>query len=226
MSDTVTIQATKREQSGKGFARSLRRAGKIPAVVYGHGYEPVSITLDGIVLNKMFQPGHEDAAEFQLIDLKIDSDGSPIENKVMIKDIQRHPLQQHIEHIDFFAVKMDEPIVAPVHIRLHGKPEGVKLGGILRHILREIEVKSLPADIPSHIDLEIEHLQVGDSIHVSDLQVPENVNVLTDSSAAVVNIMLPTVIEEPEEEEGLEEGLEEGQEETAESTGETEPAAE
>jgi len=226
MSDTVTIQATKREQSGKGFARSLRRAGKIPAVVYGHGYEPVSITLDGIVLNKMFQPGHEDAAEFQLIDLKIDSDGSPIENKVMIKDIQRHPLQQHIEHIDFFAVKMDEPIVAPVHIRLHGKPEGVKLGGILRHILREIEVKSLPADIPSHIDLEIEHLQVGDSIHVSDLQVPENVNVLTDSSAAVVNIMLPTVIEEPEEEEGLEEGLEEGQEATEESTDESAPAAE
>jgi len=226
MSDTVTIQATKREQSGKGFARSLRRAGKIPAVVYGHGYEPVSITLDGTVLNKMFQPGHEDSAEFQLIDLKIDSDGSPIENKVMVKEIQRHPLQQHIEHIDFFAVKMDEPIVAPVHIRLHGKPEGVKLGGILRHILREIEVKSLPADIPSHIDLEIEHLQVGDSIHVSDLQVPENVNVLTDLSAAVVNIMLPTVIEEPAEEEGLEEGLEEGQEETAESTGETEPAAE
>ena len=224
MSDTVTIQATKREQSGKGFARSLRRAGKIPAVVYGHGYDPVSISLDGIVLNKMFKPGHEDAAEFQLISLQIDSDGKQLETQVMIKEIQRHPLQQHIEHMDFFAVKMDEMIVAPVHIRLHGKPEGVNLGGILRHILREIEVKSLPADIPSHLDLEIGHLLVGDSIHVSDLEVPENVQILTDSAAAVVNIMLPSVIEEDKEEE--EEELEEGQEETGESTEETAPAAE
>ena len=199
MSDTVTIQATKRERSGKGFARSLRRAEKIPAVVYGHGYKPVSITLDGHVLNKMFKPGHEDAAEFQIIQLQIDSDGKQVEKKVMIREIQRHPLQQHIEHIDFFAVKMDEPIVAPVHIRLHGKPEGVKLGGILRHILREIEVKSLPADIPSHIDLDIEHMQIGDSIHVSDLQVSEKVQVLTDPAAAVVNIMLPTVVKEDEE---------------------------
>ena len=223
MSDTVTIQATKRDGSGKGFARSLRRSAKIPAVVYGHGYDPVSITLDGIVLNKMFKPGHEDSAEFQIISLQIDSDGTQTDTQVMIKEIQRHPLQQHIEHVDFFAVKMDEPVVAPVHIRLHGKPEGVNLGGILRHILREIEVKSLPADIPSHLDLEIGHLLVGDSIHVSDLQVPENVQILTDSAAAVVNIMLPSVIEEEKEEE---EEQEEGQEETGESTGETEPAAE
>jgi len=229
MSDTVTIQATKRERSGKGFARSLRRSEKIPAVVYGHGYDPVSITLDGIVLNKMFKPGHEDTAEFKLISLQIDSDGAQTETQVMIKEIQRHPLKQQIEHIDFFAVKMDEAIVAPVHIRLHGKPEGVKLGGILRHIIREIDVKSLPADIPSHLDLEIGHLLVGDSIHVSDLQVPENVQVLTDPAAAVVNIMLPTVIEEEveeEQEEGLEDGQEEGQKETGESTGDTAPAAE
>jgi len=225
MSDTVTIQATKREQSGKGFARSLRRSEKIPAVVYGHGYKPVSITLDGIVLNKIFKPGRENAAEFQIINLQIDSDGAQTETKVMIKEIQRHPLQQHIEHVDFFAVKMDEPVVASVHIRLHGKPEGVKLGGILRHILREIEVKSLPADIPSHLDLEIGHLLVGDAIHVSDLDVPENVQVLTDLSAAVVNIMMPSVIKDDEEEE-QEEGLEEGQEETGESTGETAPVAE
>ncbi len=224
MSDSVTIQATKREQSGKGFARSLRRAGKIPAVVYGHGDDSVNITLDGTVLNKMFKPGRQGGAEFQLISLQIDTGEAQIENKVMIKEIQRHPLQQHIEHMDFFAVKMDEPVVASVHIRLHGKPEGVNLGGILRHILREIEVKSLPADIPSHLDLEIGHLLVGDSIHVSDLQVPENVQILTDSAAAVVNIMMPSVIEEDEEEE--EEELEEGQEETGESTGETEPAAE
>jgi len=225
MSDTVTIQATKREQSGKGFARSLRRSEKIPAVVYGHGYKPVSITLDGIVLNKMFKPGVENAAQFQIISLQIDSDGAQTETQVMIKEIQRHPLQQHIEHVDFFAVKMDELVVAPVHIRLHGKPEGVKLGGILRHILREIEVKSLPADIPSHFDLEIGHLLVGDAIHVSDLEVPENVQVLTDLSAAVVNIMMPSVIKDDEKEE-QEEGQEEGQEETGESTGETAPAAE
>jgi large subunit ribosomal protein L25 len=175
MSETITIQATKRDRSGKGYARSLRRADKIPAVVYGHGYAPVSITVDSTIVNKMFKPGSEGDAEYQLFNLKIEGDTAKAAKKVMIKELQRHPLQQHIEHIDFFAVKMDEPVVAPVPIRLHGKPEGVKLGGILRHILREIEVKSLPADIPPHIDLDIEHMQVGDSIHVSDLKVPENV---------------------------------------------------
>lgn len=199
MSDIITIQASKRERSGKGYARTLRRAEKIPAVVYGHGYEPVSITLDGNVLNKMFKPGNEDAAEYQLFLLQIESGGALIEKQVMVKKIQRHPMQQNIEHVDFFAVKMDEPIVAPVHIRLHGKSEGVKLGGILRHILREIEVKSLPADVPSHIDLDIEHMQIGDSIHVSDLQVPEKVHILTDPAAAVVNIMAPLADKAPAE---------------------------
>lgn len=196
MSDIITIQASKRERSGKGHARTLRRAEKIPAVVYGHGYEPVSITLDGNILNKMFKPGNEDAAEYQLFRLQIESEGALLEKQVMVKQIQRHPLQQNIEHVDFFAVKMDEPVVAPVHIRLHGKPEGVKLGGILRHILREIEVKSLPADVPSHIDLDIEHMQIGDSIHVSDLQVSGKVHVLTDPAAAVVNIMAPVAEKE------------------------------
>lgn len=199
MSDIITIQASKRERSGKGYARTLRRAEKIPAVVYGHGYEPVSITLDGNVLNKMFKPGNEDAAEYQLFMLQIESEGALIEKQVMVKQIQRHPLQQHIEHVDFFAIKMDEPIVAPVHIRLHGKSEGVKLGGILRHILREIEVKSLPADVPSHIDLDIAHMQIGDSIHVSDLQVSGKVHILTDPAAAVVNIMAPVAEKAPAE---------------------------
>lgn len=199
MSDIITIQASKRERSGKGNARTLRRAEKIPAVVYGHGYEPVSITLDGNVLNKMFKPGNEDAAEYQLFMLQIESDGALIDKQVMVKQIQRHPLQQNIEHVDFFAIKMDEPIIAPVHIRLHGKSEGVKLGGILRHILREIEVKSLPADVPSHIDLDIEHMQIGDSIHVSDLQVSEKIVILTDPAAAVVNIMAPVAEKVPAE---------------------------
>ena len=212
MSDTVIIQATRRDLSGKGPARALRRAEKIPAVVYGHGYDPVSITLDGTVLNKMFRPGHEDAAELQIISLQIEGEKGQTETKVMIKDIQRHPLQQHIEHIDFFAVKMDEPIVAPVHIRLHGKPEGVKLGGILRHIIREIEVKSLPDNIPAHLDLEIEHLQIGDSIHVSDIEVPENVQVLTDPSAAVVNVIAPTVVKEEAETGETAEAAEEAEE--------------
>ncbi len=199
MSEIITIQATKRDRSGKGYARSLRRADKIPAVVYGHGYAPASITVDATVVNKMFKPGSEGDAEYQLFNLKIEGDTAKAAKKVMIKELQRHPMQQNIEHIDFFAVKMDEPIVAPVHIRLHGKPEGVKLGGILRHILREIEVKSLPADVPPHIDLDIAHMQVGDSIHVSDLKIPENVQLLTDSSAAVVNIMAPAVVKEDDE---------------------------
>ena len=101
-----------------------------------------------------------------------------------------------IIHIDFFAVHMDEKIVAPVHVKIVGKAEGVKMGGVLRHILREITVKSLPTDIPPHIEVDVTKLGIGDSIHVRDLALPPTVQVLTDPEAAIVNVLAPTVQKE------------------------------
>jgi large subunit ribosomal protein L25 len=195
MSQTITITATSREGAGKGVNRKLRTKGLIPAVVYGHHYDPVSLSVNATEMDKMFRPGHEDMQDYQLYKLVVTGTESK-ETMVVIKDIQRDPIKEKIRHIDFFAVRMDEKIVAPVHVRIMGKSIGVKNGGILRHLLHEIKVKSLPADVPPHIDIDVTAMEIGDSVHVKDLQVPANVQILTDAEAGVVNIMAPIVAKE------------------------------
>ena len=195
MSQTITITATSRQGAGKGVNRKLRAKGIIPAVVYGHHYDAVSICVDAVAVNKMFRPGHEDMQDYQLYKLVVQGKDAR-ETMVVIKDIQRDPIKEQIRHIDFFAVRMDEKIVAPVHVRIIGKSIGVKNGGILRHLLHEIKVKSLPADVPPHIDIDVTAMEIGASVHVKDLKVPPNVQILSDSEAGVVNIMAPIVIQE------------------------------
>ena len=195
MTQTSTITASVREGAGKGVSRKLRASGLIPAIVYGHHYKPVSLFVNAAEMDKMFRPGHEDMQDYQLYRLAIQGSAEK-ETMVMIKDIQRDPVKEKIRHMDFFAVRMDEKIVAPVHIRISGKAAGVKNGGILRHLMHEIKVKSLPADIPPHIDIDVTDLEIGDSIHVKDLQVPDTVQVLTELDAGVVSIMAPIVAKE------------------------------
>lgn len=203
MSQTITITASARDGAGKGVNRKLRAQGSIPAVVYGHHYKPVSVCINALKMNRMFRPGHEDMQDYQLYNLVIEGSDTP-DAKVVIKDIQRDPIKDTIQHIDFFAVRMDEEIVATVHIRLHGKAIGVKNGGILRHLIHEIKVKSLPADVPPHIIIDVSSMDIGESLHVKDLQVPQNVQILTDEEAGVVNIMAPIVAKEETAEEAAE----------------------
>jgi large subunit ribosomal protein L25 len=195
MSQTITITATPRQGAGKGVNRKLRSKGIIPAVVYGHNYDAVSLCIDSGEMNKMFRPGHEDMQDYQLYKLVINGSETR-ETMVVIKNIQREPIKEQIRHMDFFAVRMDEKIIAPVHVRITGKSIGVKNGGILRHILHEIKVKSLPADVPPHIDIDVSAMEIGASIHVKDLQLPANVQIISDAEAGVVNIMAPTVVKE------------------------------
>jgi large subunit ribosomal protein L25 len=195
MSQTITITASSRTGAGKGVNRKLRTKGLIPAVVYGHHYDPVSLSVNATEMDKMFRPGHEDMQDYQLYKLVVTGTDSK-DTMVVIKDIQRDPIKDKIQHIDFFAVRMDEKIIAPVHVRIIGKSIGVKNGGILRHLLHEIKVKSLPADVPPHIDIDVTAMEIGDSVHVKDLHVPGNVQILTDAEAGVVNIMAPIVAKE------------------------------
>ena len=195
MSQTITITATSREGAGKGVNRKLRAKGVIPAVVYGHNYKPVSLCVNALEMDRMFRPGHEDMQDYELYKLVVEGAGAK-ETMVVIKDIQRDPLKDRIRHIDFFAVRMDEKIIAPVHVRIIGKAIGVKNGGILRHIIHEIKVKSLPADVPPHIDIDVSAMEIGDSIHVKDLKVSPNVQILSDPEAGLVNIMARIVAKE------------------------------
>lgn len=194
MAQTVTIQAEKRTATGKGAARQLRQAGRVPAVIYGHGREAEPLTLGAHALKQAL---HGIAAESTIIDLEID--GTPV--KTLIREIQRHPFKPQIMHVDFYEIHAGEKITLSVPIRLVGVAEGVKnQGGTLDQVMREVEIEVLPSDIPDRVDLDVTALEIGDSLHVSDLTIP-NAEILEEPDATVCSVVAPRVEEEPEVEE-------------------------
>jgi large subunit ribosomal protein L25 len=190
MAVTATISARAREGIGKGAARTSRREGRIPGVLYGHGEESVSLSVDANELQKLV---HSISIENTIVDLDMGK-GEPY--KVLIREVQRHPFRDEFIHIDFFHVAMDEKIQVEIPIVLLGTPTGVKnKGGVMDHQLRELEVFCLPGNIPEKVELDVSHLDIGDSIHVSDITLPD-VEILTDLDRSVVAVLAPTVIEE------------------------------
>jgi large subunit ribosomal protein L25 len=127
---------------------------------------------------------------------------------VLVKELQRDPVRGRPLHSDFYLVELDKKVEVSVPIRLLGRPEGDELGGILDHPLREIELECLPRAIPESVDLDVSGLQVGQSIHVRDLELPEGVSVRTDGNLAVASVITPAVVEEPVAEEEVAEGEE------------------
>ncbi|MGH7566658.1 MAG: 50S ribosomal protein L25/general stress protein Ctc [Gemmatimonadota bacterium] len=189
MAATATISAKTREGRGKGAARTSRRAGRIPGVLYGHGEESVPLSVDANELQRLV---HAISIENTIVDLDMGA-GEPY--KVLIRELQRHPFRDEFVHIDFFHVAMDEMIQVEIPIVLMGTPTGVKnKGGVMDHQLRELEVFCLPGSIPEKIELDVSNLDIGDSIHVSDIQLPD-VEILTDLDRSVVAVLAPTVIE-------------------------------
>ena len=167
MATTATITARSRDSRGKGAARQTRREGRIPGVLYGHGEDSVPLSVDANELHKLV---HTISIENTIVDLDLGS-GEPY--KVLIRELQRHPFRDEFVHIDFFHVAMDEQIQVEVPIVILGTPTGVKnKGGVLDHQLRELEVFCLPGNIPEKVELDVSHLDIGDSIHVSDIQLP------------------------------------------------------
>jgi large subunit ribosomal protein L25 len=193
MATTATISAQTREGRGKGAARTSRREGRIPGVLYGHGEESVSLSVDAGELQKLV---HTISIENTILDLDI-GEGEPY--KVLIRELQRHPFRDEFVHIDFFHVAMDEKIQVEIPIVLVGTPTGVKnKGGILDHQLRELEVFCLPGSIPEKVEIDVSDLDIGDSVHVNEIQLPD-VEILTEPDRAVVAVLAPTVVEVEEE---------------------------
>lgn len=197
MATEAQIKAATREETGKGAARSLRRDGKVPGIVYGHGEDSVAVAVDA---GELMRLTHTVSIENTIVDLTIaGGDGGPY--KVLVREIQRHPFKQEFLHVDFFRVAMDEKIHVDVPVMLTGVPTGVKdRGGVLEHMLRDLEVYCLPGSIPEKVEIDVSHLDIGDSIHVSEIELPD-VEILTDLERSIVAVLAPTVIEEPEEEE-------------------------
>lgn len=185
----IKIAGTPRESVGKGPARRTRMVGNIPAVVYGPEQKPVSISVEGSQIRRALK---ETAGGTTLFDLEV----AGKTRKVLVRELQRDPVTSQVVHIDFHAISMTKPIHLLVPLHFEGSPIGVKVdGGIMQTTMREIEVSCLPADIPERIEINVDELHIGDSIHVRDIDVP-NAKVLSEEQRTVVVISAPTVIKE------------------------------
>lgn len=187
----VSFNATARDQVGKGAARTLRGKGLIPAVIYGHGRDPQPLSLNARDLDKLL--GHIQA-ESTVIEVSVGGTTA----KTLIREIQRHPIKRQILHVDFQALVAGEKVTVSIPIVLEGIPEGVRLGGgVLDQTLRELEIEVDPSSIPDHIEFDVTNMVIGDSVHVSDLKLPEGVEVLDDPESSVAVLAAPrAVIEE------------------------------
>jgi large subunit ribosomal protein L25 len=192
MAQTATLSAAIRQSTGKGAARSLRRQGKVPGVIYGHGRAAEPVVVDTLALNKMLIGI---SAATTIVDVAIE--GRP-GVRALIREIQRDALRpSDIIHLDLYEIQADEAITLEVPVRLIGVPDGVRnFGGVLDHSLRELEIEVLPADIPEHIDLDVTALTIGHSLFVRDIK-PEKFTVLNDPDTPICTVVAPRAEEAP-----------------------------
>ncbi len=222
--EKIELQATVRKSVGNGPARVLRRAGQTPAVLYGRNTEPVLLAVDTKDLELILKQGS--FGQF-ILNLVIQN-GKKVTRAAMIKELQTHPVSGQLIHIDFYEVDMKRQIKVMVPIITTGSSIGVEEGGMLNIVRRELEVFCLPGDIPESIEIDISELGMGDSIHLEDIPLGENIEISSDVNYTVVTVLSPKVEEEEvveEEEEGLEEG-EEGAEGEAAEAAEAKPEEE
>ena len=192
MAQQATLQAATRTSTGKGAARSLRREGKVPGVIYGHDRAAESVAIDTGALHKRLIGI---SAATTIVDVAIDG-RAPV--RALIREIQRDSLRPaEIIHLDLYEIRSDEEITLAIPIRLIGIPDGVRnFGGVLDHVLRELEIEVLPSDIPEHVEVDVTALTIGHSLFVRDLHV-EKAKVLNDPDTPICTVVAPRTEEAP-----------------------------
>jgi large subunit ribosomal protein L25 len=192
MAQQVNLQVATRSDTGKGAARSLRRAGKVPGVIYGHDRQAEPLAIDSGALNKMLIGI---SAGTTVLDVVVDG-RAPV--KALIREIQRDSVRPaEILHLDLYEVRADEKVTLAVPIHLVGIPDGVRnFGGVLDHVLRELEIEVLPADIPEHVELDVTALTIGHSLFVRDVKI-EKAEILNDPDTPVCTVVAPRTEEAP-----------------------------
>lgn len=185
MAQQVNLAAASRPQTGTGAARALRRAGQVPAVIYGHGREPEPLAIDAGVLSRLLPT----MSASTVLDVTVDG-RAPI--KALLRDIQRHALRSStIVHLDLYEIHADEEVDVRVAVRLNGVPDGVRnFGGVLDFVHRDIEIRVLPGDIPASIDVDVTNLTIGHSIFVRDLVLAKG-EILDDPNVPVCTVVAP-----------------------------------
>jgi large subunit ribosomal protein L25 len=182
---SAQLSGNVRDSSGKGVARSLRSSGRVPAIIYGHGREPQSLSIDTRELEKLLS---HISAENTVIDLTVDGKSA----RTLIREIQRHPFKRQILHVDFQELVAGEKVIVRLPIVLMGVPAGVRMdGGVLDQTLRELEVEVDPSNIPNHVEVDVTELHIGSSVHVSDITLPEGVEIVGDGDASVCVVSAP-----------------------------------
>lgn len=186
-----------RKETGKGANRRLRQGGEIPAILYGLGNEKTLKVNESDFMKLMHNPDGTNI----IVDMKMkDWNGMAV-----LKDIHKDPVKDSVVHIDFLEIDMNKPITIPVTVNITGSAAGVKEGGILETNLWELQVEALPSNLPSHIDVDVTGLEIGDALHVSDLTVKDDIKILNDGSELLAHVVAPRLVEETEEkEEGIE----------------------
>lgn len=214
--ELIELNADVRTATGNGPARVLRSAGRIPAVLYGPGIDPVTLSVDTKELEHIFRT----TASGQTVLNLVIHDDETYSKSVMIKELQTHPTSEALLHADFYEIDLNKQVTVNVQVEIVGKSIGVENGGLLQVVRRELEVTCLPSQIPDTIEVDISELDVGDSLHVKAIPLPEGVEIVSESDFTVMTVVSPAMeIEEPEEED-LEGEVVEGEEAGDEAAGE------
>ncbi len=181
------LEAERREGTGKGVARKLRAAGKVPAVLYGHGMDPISFSVDS---KDLYHVLHTGAGTNVLVGLVVDGK----EHLALPREIQRDHIRGRFVHVDFLAIRRDEVITVDVPVRVVGESPGVKSGGVVEHHLWDLHLECLPGDVPEAIEADVSSLELGSALRVGDLVAPAGVTILTPVEETVLSVVTPQVL--------------------------------
>jgi large subunit ribosomal protein L25 len=202
MKQKFEIEAVARQDIGKGASRRLRRAEKVPGVVYGGGKDTVTITLEHKLISKSLE---NEAFYSHILSLKTGSESE----RVILKDVQRHAFKPRITHVDFQRVRSDEKLHMHVPLHFHGSEQapGVKdAGGLISHIMSDVEVSCLPDDLPEFLELDVSLMELNQILHLSDIKLPKGVEIVSlthGNDKPVVSVHMPRIEEEPVVEEAV-----------------------
>ncbi|MFC1868418.1 50S ribosomal protein L25 [Thermodesulfobacteriota bacterium] len=213
-----TLCARIREHKGKEAAKKLRKDNQTPAIFYGPGTDPLMLTVYSSDLGNIMK---KSAGENIILWLQIESDKGSDTKAVILKELQTDPIKDAYIHADFYEISMDKELTIDIPTRLVNTPIGVTNGGILQHVRREITISSLPDKLVEYIEVDVSELDIGESTHIKDIDLPEGIKALQEGNLTVAVVVAPTVVAEEEAEEEAEEtGEEEGTEK-----GDAEPEA-
>jgi len=186
----LVVEVSRRDTRGSNASRRLRREGFVPAIVYGMGLDPFAVT---VAARRVDEVLHSDAGRNAIFQLSLTDEGKTQSRAAMIRDLTRDPVTSRVTHVDFLRVDLDKVVHVSVPVRPVGDAPGVKIGGLLEIVHRDLHVECLPGDIPEHLDIDVSALDIGGQVHVRDMSIPSAVKVLDDADLVVLHVVAPHV---------------------------------